>query len=487
MKRKTHYLQSNKVAYYLLIAVFVMLSNSVFSQGAAVNTTGASADPSAVFDASSNTQGLLIPRMTTAERNAIVNPAEGLQIYNLDCHNFEYFNGTLWVAINPIIASVSISATPAGAVCTGTSVIFTASPVNGGTSPSYQWKLNGADVGTNSNTYTNSSLNNGDQISCELTSNANCVGGNPAFSNVLTMLIAQPPTAADAGTDQSLCNVTTATLSANTPSVGIGYWSVVSGTATILNPSSPTSGVTGLSLPGTATLLWTISNSPCSASADDVIITTNSCSTCGSFSVSFTYNSSPVTYGTVNGDYNGGQYCWLDRNLGASDVATAVSHVSSYGDYFQWGRLDDGHQVKTSTTTSTQSSLPNPGHNKFITGSSNWYSGPNPDNLWQGVSGINNPCPVGWRLPTEIELDNERLSWSSNDQNGAIQSSLRLPSGGWRSSSSGVVTFDGGSSGHYCNSTINGATVGFLTFQSSSASLTSGSRANGRSVRCLKD
>ncbi|MBL4577913.1 MAG: hypothetical protein JKX74_05535, partial [Flavobacteriales bacterium] len=63
----------------------------------------------------------------------------------------------------------------------------------------------------------------------------------------------------------------TATLAGNTPSVGTGNWSVVSGTATITTPTSPTSGVTGL-VTGAATLRWTITNNGCESS-DDVVIT----------------------------------------------------------------------------------------------------------------------------------------------------------------------------------------------------------------------
>ncbi len=80
---------------------------------------------------------------------------------------------------------------------------------------------------------------------------------------------------------------------------------------------------------------------------------------------------------------------WLDRNLGAMQVATSSSDEDSYGDLFQWGRLDDGHQEITSPTTTTLSSGDVPGHGKFITDVSNWlfdWRSPQNDNLWQGVN-----------------------------------------------------------------------------------------------------
>jgi len=68
---------------------------------------------------------------------------------------------------------------------------------------------------------------------------------------------------------------------------------------------------------------------------------------CGTSTVTFTYKGTPVTYGTAVGQ-NG--TCWLDRNLGATQVATSSTDAASYGDLFQWGRLDDGHQNRTSST-----------------------------------------------------------------------------------------------------------------------------------------
>jgi len=252
---------------------WVVSSPNFFNDGGSLGIGTNNPEASAIVDMSSTTQGALLPRMTTAERDAISNPAAGLLIYNLDCHTFDYFNGISWGAINPIVASISISADPVGAICNGTNVVFTAASYNGGVAGTYQWKVNGIDVGTNSNTYSSSTLLNGDQISCELNSNSNCVSVNPVVSNILSMVVSLPPTLADAGSDINLCNTTLTTLSANTPIIGTGSWSVVSGTATITDPSSPTSGVTGLTIPGTATLRWTISNSPCIPSTDDVVIT----------------------------------------------------------------------------------------------------------------------------------------------------------------------------------------------------------------------
>jgi gliding motility-associated-like protein len=87
------------------------------------------------------------------------------------------------------------------------------------------------------------------------------------------------PTTSNAGADQALCGTST-TLSANTPAVGTGSWSIVSGTGgSVTTPSSPTSGFTG-TLGQTYTLRWSITNGGCSASTDDVAINFNP-SLCG--------------------------------------------------------------------------------------------------------------------------------------------------------------------------------------------------------------
>jgi len=113
----------------------------------------------------------------------------------------------------PVSVTIGASATT---ICQGSSVTFTATPVNGGSSPSYQWLLNGTAVGTNSSTYTSSSLNNNDLIKCELTSIISCVSGNPATSNQLTMTVNQPvPVSVSiAATSTSICSGETVTFTA---------------------------------------------------------------------------------------------------------------------------------------------------------------------------------------------------------------------------------------------------------------------------------
>jgi phosphotransferase system HPr-like phosphotransfer protein len=73
--------------------------------------------PSAIFDITSTTSGLLIPRMTTAQRDAISSPANGLQVYNTTTSQLNYYNGTAWQALG--VAGAGISSLTAGSGLTG--------------------------------------------------------------------------------------------------------------------------------------------------------------------------------------------------------------------------------------------------------------------------------------------------------------------------------------------------------------------------------
>ena len=179
---------------------------------------------------------------------------------------------------------------------------------------------------------------------------------------------------------------------------------------------------------------------------------------------------------------------WMDRNLGALRVAASSTDADAYGDLYQWGRAGDGHQLRTTDTTRTTSSSDTPFYGVFITVNSNPYDwrSPQNDTLWQGVNGTNNPCPGGYRLPTEAEWEAERTSWSSNDAAGAFASPLKLSMAGGRSCSSGLLVYVG-SNGGYWSSTVSDIFSRRLGFNSSTAKMYSNQRAYGFSVRCLKD
>ena len=201
---------------------------------------------------------------------------------------------------------------------------------------------------------------------------------------------------------------------------------------------------------------------------------------------------------------------WLNNNLGAAyadtnhasfaptQQATASNDHLAYGSLYQWGRYSDGHELINWTsatagtpvngTTATLSVSDTPANSLYITPSSapyDWRS-PQNDNLWQGAAGANTPCPSGYRLPTDTELNAERATWGSTDAAGALASPLKLPAAGNRSQSNGT-TNSVGTHSYYWSSTIDGANAQFLTFNSSVATMAVNYRASGYSVRCIKD
>lgn len=110
--------------------------------------------------------------------------------------------------------SVSISSSATAAVCDGTPVTFTATAVNGGTAPTYNWLKNGAPVGSNSVTYTDASLKNKDSVWCRMTSSLQ--GANPptADSKVIVMTITPKvkPEASIASTPAAFCEGASVTV-----------------------------------------------------------------------------------------------------------------------------------------------------------------------------------------------------------------------------------------------------------------------------------
>lgn len=125
-------------------------------------------------------------------------------------------SNTITMSVSPqVTPAVSITATQT-TICSGNSVTFTATPTNGGTTPVYQWKLNGSNVGTNSPTYTNAALANNDVVSCVLTSNAACATTATATSNTVTIAVSGTvvPAVSIAASATSICSSQPVTFTA---------------------------------------------------------------------------------------------------------------------------------------------------------------------------------------------------------------------------------------------------------------------------------
>lgn len=154
--------------------------------------------------------------------------------------------------------------------------------------------------------------------------------------------------------------------------------------------------------------------------------------------ITFKYNGEWVTYGVVS---YGNRY-WMDRNLGAKRVATSIYDTLSIGDFYQWGRANDGHQLLTNTkvsyTLAKAGQQPNndsiilwkEGKNNF-----DWNANPNWTMRWE--DGSHNPkistniCPDGWHVPTMPEWATASMNWTT--EKSGYESPLKLPLyNGWR-------------------------------------------------------
>ncbi len=127
------------------------------------------------------------------------------------------------VTLNPGLpagVSIAVSNNP---VCAGTSVLYTAIPVNEGTIPSYQWKVNGGNAGTNDLIYSYLP-ENGDVVTCVMTSNLNCVTGSPAASNAIAMTVNTIPTDVSASANPNPI-YENATLTLTGSATGATSWS----------------------------------------------------------------------------------------------------------------------------------------------------------------------------------------------------------------------------------------------------------------------
>ncbi|GAB4327570.1 MAG: hypothetical protein Kow00127_20310 [Bacteroidales bacterium] len=82
-----------------ILTMLALIAGITLYSQVGINNDGSLPDPSAMLDIKSDTAGVLIPRMTAIQRNAINNPAQGLLVYVTDDNRFYYFNGTAWQAV----------------------------------------------------------------------------------------------------------------------------------------------------------------------------------------------------------------------------------------------------------------------------------------------------------------------------------------------------------------------------------------------------
>jgi len=212
--------------------------------------------------------------------------------------------------------------------------------------------------------------------------------------------------------------------------------------------------------------------------------------------------------------------CWATRNLAAHGVF--VDNPQDYGALFQWGRKGDGHEQRTSQNYPTNNTVLENGvvsgavnfdangqivsthaaYGKFIKQNASPYDWRSPqDNaLWNvgteaaPVKTANDPCPAGYRVPTQSEFVSLAAASNVWATEGGVSgrkftdggNSLFLPAAGCRRSNNGSLT-NAGTNGFYWSSTVSGSDLYDLAFNDGNVGTSYSYRAYGQSVRCVAE
>jgi len=160
--------------------VFTDTGEELTPAGGLTSTSGAQVTQNVVIPFSVVLNTSLRMRVIS-DRNSVSGP----------CHTSTYGQAEDYpVIITSNSAYVVIASSDAdNSICSGTSVTFTATTINGGAAPAYQWKVNGVNAGTNSSIFTTTTLTTGQSVNCIMTSNLAGVSASPATSNTIVTIV----------------------------------------------------------------------------------------------------------------------------------------------------------------------------------------------------------------------------------------------------------------------------------------------------------
>src|SRR4030095_11235711 len=266
-------------------------------------------------------------------------------------------SNAITITATPVTPSVTIASTTTS-ICAGGSVTFTATPVNGGAAPTYQWQINGADVtGATNAIFTTATLAYGDVVTVVMTSNDPCANPATATSNAIT-ITATPvtPSVTITSTTTSICAGGSVTFTA-TPVNGVAaptYQWQING-ADVAGATNATFTTATLADGDVVTVIMG-SNDPCATPATatsnaititsttvtpSVTITPTTTSICAGGSVTFT--ATPV---------NGGAAPTYQWQINGADVTGATNAI------FTTATLADGDVVTVVMTSNDPCATP---------------------------------------------------------------------------------------------------------------------------------
>ena len=442
--------------------VCALSTGNVYSVAAVTNATGYhwTVPPGYTITSGQGTTSITVTIGTTGGAICVA-------AYN-DCYRSAMSCSTISM-LPPYPASVTITAAP-HPDCSITTYTFTATAVNGGSNPLYQWSIDDANIGGATNaTFSTQSLG---KLACQVTSNSGCLSGNNPVSDIL---YASPCERVCYGTPiQLIC------IASGCATPGATYTWQNSGGSWISHDEDPViySG-TGYN---TDIFSMSVSFSP-PPNGFSKSVCFREVNPAGSFCCgsNLTVNhiagtiapvTKSVTYGTTYNIPGEPDKCWITRNLGASQQATAANDntEASAGWYWQFNRKQ-GYQYISSR-------IPSSAWITSIDENSNWTT-------------ANDPCTTElgsiWRIPTYTEWYNVDNSGGWTNSSGPYGSNLKVHTAGYLSSGTGVLNARG-AAGSYWSSVQSTTITGWdLYFTSGSCSVTADSKPFGASLRCLSN
>jgi len=480
-----------------------------------------------VLELMSTKGGLRLPMLSNDERDALkLTPdsteASGLFIYNTDIDCVEFWSGGKWIDLcnntapafttNNSIALTSAAGTNAQTVCGGTAITPITYATTGATGATFVGLPAGVTGSWNADVVTIS-------------------GAPTTSSNYIVVLTG------GSGTGMAIGTITAKQVLSEIS----GANGVTKGATGLIYSVTPVSGVTTYTwtvpadwtiTAGVGTNSITVTAGTTDGPAEAITVTANNGNCTGRSTLA-------VSVGCPVKTTSGNWLTFMCYNLGAADAVQSLTPVQQatyttpddiYGDLYQWGRVADGHQLRSVTVVDGGSDSREISYdsNSQIPVGDSWYGVPvsfsggtydwhgngagKNDYLWDGSTyPANNPCPDGWRLPTQAEWESifggtnggasttataNTWTWAPSlggsyimgyliKPSGSSNYTLFLPASGYRGGRT-VAAIGSMNGGFYWCSSQSGSNALNMMFYSSAVSPTySFNRATGMSLRCV--
>ena len=435
---------------------------------------------SASFEVTSTSTGVLLPRMTRVQRNAIASPAEGLMVYCLNCGingSLSIFTNGSWMTFSPCAIAAPAASSP---VMSQGQIIWNWLAVSG--AAGYKWNTT-ADYETAVDmnaaiTKTETGTICGTTYTRYIWAYSSC--GESALTALTATVPAAVPAAPVAATH--VATQTSIVWNWNNVTDATGYkWNTTDDYGSAIDMGTATTrSETGVTC-GTAYTRYVWAYNGCGYSISAALNqSTVACWACGISTLTINHVAGAVapvtkttTYGTVTNIPGELTKCWITSNLGSDHQANAVSDATeaSAGWYWQFNRKQ-GYKHDGTTRT------PNTTWISSIVETSDWITANDPCNIELGTT---------WHLPTYTEWYNVDNVGGWTTWTGPWGSGLKLHAAGYLDYSGGSL-YGRGSYGYYWSSTQNDATNGwYLSFGSGFSDVYDNDLANGFAVRCVLD